>query len=72
MSRFQLVQKSEKDLVLRLIADDKESSFAYARQALTGYLTEKGAKDISVVMSDEPPTSDKVSGKFKHILKDFS
>lgn len=72
MSRFQLVQRAADKLELRLIADDKNVSFEYAKKSLTDYFAEKGASGIEIVMSDDLPMPDKVSGKFKHIYKDFS
>ena len=71
MSRFQLVQRAADKLELRLIADDKNVSFEYAKKSLTDYFAEKGASGIEIVMSDDLPIPDKVSGKFKHIYKDF-
>ena len=72
MSRFQLVQRAADKLELRLIADDKNISFEYAKKSLTDYFAEKGANGIEIVMSEDLPMPDKVSGKFKHIYKDFS
>lgn len=72
MSRFQLVQRAADKLELRLIADDKNVSFEYAKKSLTDYFAEKGASGIEIVMSEDLPMPDKVSGKFKHIYKDFS
>ena len=71
MSRFQLVQRAADKLELRLIADDKNVSFEYAKKSLTDYFAEKGASGIEIVMSEDLPMPDKVSGKFKHIYKDF-
>lgn len=71
MSRFQLIQRASDLLELRLIADDKNVSFIHAEKVLTEYLAEKGAAGIKIVMSENPPMPDKVSGKFKHIYKDM-
>ena len=71
MSRFQLVQKASDKVELRLIADDKKKSFEYAKKALTDYFTEKGVRNMQIIMSDDDPRADKVSGKFKHICKDM-
>lgn len=71
MSRFQLIQRASDLLELRLVADEKNVSFIHAEKALTDYLAEKGATGINIVMSEEPPMPDKVSGKFKHIYKDM-
>ena len=72
MSRFQLVQKAPDKVELRLIADDKKISFEYAKKALSDYFAEKGVKNMQIIMSDDEPRADKVSGKFKHVCKDFS
>jgi len=71
MSRFQLIQRASDLLELRLVADEKNVSFIHAEKALTDYLAEKGATGINIVMSEDPPMPDKVSGKFKHIYKDM-
>ena len=72
MSRFQLIQRASDQLELRLIADDRNASFEYAKKSLTDYFTEKGAQGIRIFMSEDMPMPDKVSGKFKHIYKDLS
>lgn len=71
IGRFQLIQKAPDKVELRLIAEDKRSSFEYASSALKDYFREKGTGEILITMSEESPASNKVSGKFKHIYKDF-
>ena len=71
MSRFQLIQNAEDKVELRLIADDKKASFEFAQEALSNYFKEKGAGEVLITMSEDAPAPDKVSGKFKHIYKDF-
>lgn len=71
INRFQLVQKASDKVELRLIADDKKMSFEYAHKALSDYFTEKGVKNMQIIMSDDEPRADKVSGKYKHICKDL-
>lgn len=71
ISRFQLIQRASDKVELRMIADDKNTSFEYAQKAVSAYFTKKGAKDMKIVMSDDPPEADNVSGKFKHIYKDL-
>lgn len=68
IKRFQLVQKASDKVELRLIADDKKTSFEYAKKALSDFFTEKGVKNMHIIMSDDAPEADKVSGKFKHIM----
>ena len=70
ISRFQLVQKASDRVELRLTAGDRQRSFEYARKALEDYFTESGVKDVSIIMSEDEPSADKVSGKFKHIFKE--
>jgi len=70
ISRFQLVQKASDRVELRLTAGDRQGSFEYARKALEDYFTESGVKDVSIIMSEDEPSADKVSGKFKHIFKE--
>lgn len=69
--RFQLVQRASDKVELKLIADDKKTSFEFAKKALSDFITEKGVKSIHIIMSDEDPVADKVSGKYKHIYKDL-
>ncbi len=72
MIRFQLVQKASDILELRLTAGDRQRTFEYARKALEEYFANAGVKSIRIIMSDDEPSADKVSGKFKHILKSQS
>ena len=69
--RFQLVQRSENRLELRMISDDPETAFADAKRGLLGYFEERGLHDIEIYLSDKTPEAHRVSGKFKHIYKDF-
>ena len=69
--RFQLVQRAEDKLELRLIADDKETSFKEARQSLCSFFESKGLANIEVFLSDEEPQANRISGKFKHIYADM-
>ena len=68
--RFQLVQKASDLLDLRVIADQKQQAFEKASKALKEYFDSKGINNIRVLLSDELPQTDKVSGKFKHIYAD--
>ena len=70
--RFQLVQRAPDKLELRLIAGDREDAFDEAKRDLLAFFESKGLSGITVSLSDEPPQANRISGKFKHIYKDFS
>ena len=67
--RFQLIQTGPKRLELRLISDQKEEGFAEAKQELLAFLKSKGVEDPEIVLSDQLPQANPVSGKFKHIYR---
>ncbi len=69
IKRFQLVQHSKTLLKLRLTADDKETAFGKAKTALLDFLSANTVKKIQIELSDEIPQADKISGKFKHIVR---
>ena len=69
--RFQLVQRSLCRLELRIEAEDRTSAFHEAAHELRLFFESKGLSDIEVVLSDELPQADRISGKFKHVYKDF-
>ncbi|MBQ1318142.1 MAG: phenylacetate--CoA ligase family protein [Solobacterium sp.] len=69
--RFQLVQRSLRRLELRIEAEDRTSAFHEAAHELRLFFESKGLSDIEVVLSDELPQADRISGKFKHVYKDF-
>ena len=69
--RFQLVQRSANQVELRMIADDKEIAFEQAEQDLKTFFASKGI-DVGIVLSDDIPQADPVSGKFKHIFRNFT
>ncbi len=71
VTRFQLVQRSKTKLELRLVANDKVKAFDAATKALKDFLSEKALTNIEIVLSDELPMANKVSGKFNHIYRDF-
>ena len=71
VKRFQLVQKAVNKLELRMIADNKEKAFKEAKEDLIAFFTSKGLSDIQITLSDSPPASNSVSGKFKHIYADL-
>lgn len=71
ITRFQLVQKSYKKLELRLIADEKQIAFEKAESQLQDLLNSKNIFNVKIVLSNEIPQTNKISGKFNHIYKDF-
>jgi len=71
IKRFQLVQRSYKKLELRLIADDKEIAFNKATKSLQEFLNSKNIYDVELILSENSPQTNKASGKFNHIYKDF-
>ena len=69
--RFQLIQTAEKELELRIEGDNPEEGFEKAKKELMSFLKDKGIEGVSVRLSDKKPSSHPVSGKFKHVYKDF-
>ena len=69
--RFQLVQRSLSRLELRIESDERIGAFQEAVRELQSFFESKGLSDIEVVLSDELPQADRISGKFKHIYKDY-
>lgn len=67
--RFQLVQHSENSLELRIFSDDRENAFEQAKRDLLTFFESKGLHGITVSLSEKSPEANKVSGKFKHIMK---
>ncbi|MBQ5311933.1 MAG: phenylacetate--CoA ligase family protein [Oscillospiraceae bacterium] len=67
--RFQFVQTAPDRAELRIVSDDRENAFIQARDDLLRFFEEKGAGAVDIVLSDTPPQADKVSGKFKHIMR---
>ena len=68
--RFQLVQRSPNVLELRLAADDRGAAFQAAKGELGSFFESKGLS-VEILLSDELPQADPVSGKFKHVYKGF-
>lgn len=67
--RFQLVYKDAHSLELRIISDEREKAFEKAKHDLLSFFSEKGINDTDIALSELGPQADKVSGKFKHILR---
>lgn len=67
--RFQLIQKDNNRLELRIISDDREQAFEKAKQDLLAFLASKGLNNIEIFLSDKEPEADETSGKFRHIRR---
>ncbi len=68
--RFQLVQRSYDKVELRLIADNPEGAFDQAKHDLEDFFKSKNLT-VKIVKSEDVPKANEISGKFKHIYKDF-
>lgn len=71
ISRFQLVQRAEDAVEVRILADQPETAFEEARRDLDAFFQTKGLH-VNISLSEIPPQADPVSGKFRHIFKDYS
>ena len=71
IKRFQLIQRSKNKLELRLLTDERDVAFRKATKDLQEFLHSKEIYNVEVSLSQEAPKANKVSGKFKHIYKDF-
>ena len=71
IKRFQMIQRSLKELELKLLADDKEKSFTIAKKDLESFFNSKEIKDITILLSEDEPQANKISGKFKHFYRDL-
>lgn len=69
--RFQLIQKSINKLELRLVCENKEEIFIEARNRLVEYLNSMGVNDVFIMLSNEEPKPNKISGKYNHIYKEI-
>ena len=69
--RFQLVQRAPDQVELRMLSDDPEGAFERAKKDLQDFFGSKGLT-VEIVPSDVPPQADQISGKFKHIYRDFA
>lgn len=70
VSRFQLIQRETDRLELRLVAADIGAAFSKAEAALTAFLRSKSVTGVQIVLSEEPPQANRVSGKFKHVYRE--
>ncbi len=69
--RFQLIQRAPDRLELRMVSDDPAGAFAQAKHDLQEFFAGKGLT-VDVILSEQTPQADKISGKFKHVCKDFA
>ena len=67
--RFQLVQRSSDRVELRMISDERETAFEQAKHDLQQFFESKGLT-VEIILSEDPPQADKISGKFKHIYRE--
>ena len=68
--RFQLIQRAVDRVELRMISDNPKEAFDQAKHDLEDFFKSKDLS-VKIVLSDSAPEANKVSGKFKHIYKDF-
>ena len=66
--RFQLVQTALDKLELRLVAENPIEAFQVAHRELTSFLESQELTGVDIALSNELPQSDKISGKFKHVM----
>ncbi len=67
MTRFQIVQTGRDSLEIRLSAENRECAGAEAKKAIEGYLSANGVK-ADIMISENAPEADKLSGKFRHVI----
>lgn len=67
IERFQLIQRENNYLELRLIAKNRQQVFISAKQAIEDFLLRNGVA-ANVTLSDTLPQASLISGKFKHII----
>lgn len=70
IKRFQIVQKSQDLLELKIIAHNKTSVFEKITKDLKDFL-KKNDIDIEIVLSEEDPQAHPISGKFKHVFSEI-
>lgn len=67
IERFQVVQRDNDRLELRIIAADRQEAFIAAKEAVENYLLKNGVS-AEVYLSDKSPEVNPISGKFKHFI----
>ena len=70
IKRFQLVQKTQEKLELRIVAEDRELAFNNAKDKLQDFLNSKGVSNVEITLSDKSPQANKTSGKFNHVYRE--
>lgn len=70
LRRFQLVQTAPDAVTLRMVAEDPDAAFAKASAALQEFFAGKGLS-VAISRSSEAPQAHPVSGKFKHVYREF-
>ena len=68
--RFQLVQRASDRVELRMISDERVIAYEQAKHDLQQFFESKGLT-VEILLSEDPPQANKVSGKFKHIYKEW-
>jgi len=71
IKRFQLVQQSVNNLELRIDSDNSKEAFVKAKTELQNYLMSLNIKKVAITLSKDLPQTNKLSGKFNHIIKNF-
>lgn len=70
LKRFQLVQKAQDRLELRIVAEDRDQAFSKAKDKLQEFLNSKGVSNVEIILSDKSPQANKTSGKFNHVYRE--
>ena len=68
--RFQLVQRASDRVELRMISDERVIAYEQAKHNLQQFFESKGLT-VEILLSEDLPQANKVSGKFKHIYKEW-
>jgi len=71
IKRFQLVQKAQDKLELRIVAEDRDEAFNKAKDKLQEFLSSKGVSNVEITLSDKSPMANKTSGKFNHVYREI-
>lgn len=71
IKRFQLVQKTQDELELRIVAENREQAFNKAKDRLKEFLNSKGVSNVEITLSDKSPQVNKTSGKFNHVYREY-
>ena len=66
--RFQIVQRGERSVQLRLAADERAHAGAPAVAALRDYLAQQGLSNVRVTLAPEGPRADAPDGKLQQVV----